>query len=182
MDLNGLVLLDVFFEHKIDSLKIEGRMRSPLYAGMISRVYREAIDAFASSGELKTEKINQWQAELRHLPHRAYTEASLLKPAGRSSVHDHPSDDSRTEPHYLGLIRKVVPNQYAVIEVKAGFSSTDSLEVISQHGAHLKVIPPILNSLGEIIDRVNPSSLIRIGYQSGMIPGQILRKQKGLWS
>jgi putative protease len=42
--LNTLALLPVFREMGIAAIKIEGRQRSPAYAGQVTRVWREAID------------------------------------------------------------------------------------------------------------------------------------------
>lgn len=179
-DLKGLEVLPLFFEHQIDSLKIEGRMRSPLYAGMISKVYREAIDVYATSGKLPMDRLEAWNKELSLLPHRAYTEASLIVPAGRGSVHDESNNSTRTEMYYLGLVRKVIDNEYAVIETKVGFSLETPIEVVSALGENIPLNPPYLSALGETLEQVKPSSLFRIPYHPGIQEGQILRKQKWL--
>lgn len=175
-DLNGLELLPYFFEHKIDSLKIEGRMRSPLYAASVSRVYREAIDAYSKDKSFNSTQIQEWQKELNYLPHRSYTEASLLEPASEMSVHLQ-SDQNRTEPKFLGLVRKVHHNDYALVEVKSSFTAQDSLEVMSKQGSHYALPKAVFASTGEKLEKINPNTLIRIPYIEGITQGQILRKQ-----
>ncbi|MBZ0166500.1 MAG: U32 family peptidase [Candidatus Omnitrophica bacterium] len=55
-DLCAIDFLDQLIGTGVDSLKIEGRMRSPEYAATVTRVYRRGIDAVCSG---------QWEAGLR---------------------------------------------------------------------------------------------------------------------
>ena len=61
----------------VDSLKIEGRMKSVHYAATVSKVYREAIDAFLEEGDDWYVR-DEWYAELEKISHRPYTEAFAM--------------------------------------------------------------------------------------------------------
>lgn len=177
-DLNGLENINTFFDYEIDSLKIEGRMRSPMYAAIVSRVYREAIDTYYKHKELPARMIARLQAELNHLPNRNYTNANLMHPAQLDSINDHPVGSARAEPHFLGLVRAIQKNQYTLVEVRTGFNRSDSIEVISNCGTHIKIAHELQNSLGESIDRATPSSLVRLPYIPEISIGQVIRKSK----
>jgi len=58
----------------IDSLKIEGRTKSPYYAGVVTKAYRRAIDDYyAGSFDAR-----QYQAELHTTQNRGFTDAYLI--------------------------------------------------------------------------------------------------------
>jgi len=58
----------------IDSLKIEGRTKSPYYVGVVTKAYRQAIDDFYA-GEFDASK---YQKELNTTQNRGFTDAYLI--------------------------------------------------------------------------------------------------------
>ncbi len=58
----------------VDSLKIEGRMKSVLYCASVTRAYRRAIDAHISGG-LGAQELCALKSELNTVSHRPYTTA-----------------------------------------------------------------------------------------------------------
>ena len=60
----------------INSLKIEGRMKSVHYVACVTKIYREAIDA-CCAGEDFTGRLPIWRKELEKISHRPYTEAFI---------------------------------------------------------------------------------------------------------
>lgn len=70
----------------IDSLKIEGRTKSPYYTGVVTKAYREAIDDFYA-GKFDAEK---YQAELHTTQNRGFTDAYLIsRPFERKDTESH---------------------------------------------------------------------------------------------
>lgn len=61
--LNTLALLPVLKEIGVSAIKIEGRQRSPAYVGLVTRVWREAIDRCMHSDANYT-VAPEWAAEL----------------------------------------------------------------------------------------------------------------------
>lgn len=59
----------------VDSLKIEGRTKSPYYAAITTKAYREAIDDYYA-GKFNPEK---YQYELNTTKHRGFTDAYLIQ-------------------------------------------------------------------------------------------------------
>lgn len=73
-DLCALPILDKLIKTGVDSLKIEGRSRSPFYAAAISRAYRLAIDAIAKGEEVPPESYQI----VNSIPSRGYTTGLLI--------------------------------------------------------------------------------------------------------
>jgi putative protease len=73
----------------IDSFKIEGRMKGPLYVASVTRAYRQAIDRCAyrgrktEDGGRKTEDRVEpnWIEDLQKVSHRPYTKGNLFESA-----------------------------------------------------------------------------------------------------
>ncbi len=70
----------------IDSLKIEGRTKSPYYAGVVTKAYRHAIDDYYA-GEFDASK---YQAELETTQNRGFSDAYLTsRPFERNDTQSH---------------------------------------------------------------------------------------------
>ena len=110
------------------------------------------------------------------MPNRSYTKASLLDPAGFSSYNDDRGDSGKTEPHYLGLVRKVVPGQFTLVEVGQGFTNEDPLEIMMKDRGHQFIAAQLKDALGAPIKKAQQCSLVRLPFIAGVEPGQVLRK------
>ena len=73
-DMNTMPILDKIIEAGIDSLKIEGRMKSEYYVGTVIKAYRERIDDYYQ-GKPYNEELNN---ELLKVNHREYTTGFYL--------------------------------------------------------------------------------------------------------
>jgi putative protease len=56
----------------IDSFKVEGRLRDPVYLEVVSRCYREAIDD-CKEGTYTREKVDSWRSELASVYNRGFS-------------------------------------------------------------------------------------------------------------
>ncbi|MCQ2575956.1 MAG: U32 family peptidase [Treponema sp.] len=70
-DLRMIEHLQDFKNAGIDSLKIEGRMKSVYYVAMVTRAYRKALDAI--EGKISQEEAAPFIAELENVAHREST-------------------------------------------------------------------------------------------------------------
>ncbi len=86
-DLCALPVLDKLIKAGVDSLKIEGRSRSPFYAAAISRAYRLAIDAILRGEEVPQESYTI----VNSIPSRGYT-TGLLVPHRPDASQDYESN------------------------------------------------------------------------------------------
>ncbi len=176
-DLEGIRLLPQFIAAEIDSLKVEGRMKSPHYAATVSKVYSEALRYYregAEFGEVPLEKLAQWERELRKIPHRDYTEASLVAPADQSSIFN----DREHEEGTHQVVGKVIGTQgeRAVLEVTSAFHPGDTLEAISFRGDNITIRPVALyDPSGEAVTRTRPGTVVILGPAPGLGPEMIVR-------
>ena len=77
---------DILNSGVIDSIKIEGRTKSPYYAGVVTKAYRHAIDDFYKDDFNK----DRYQAELNTTQNRGFTDAYLLsRPFDRDDTQSH---------------------------------------------------------------------------------------------
>lgn len=177
-DLQGLRVLKEFIDAGIDSLKIEGRMKSHLYAGTMSKVYSEALRYYEEHGDFLSDDLIRWENELSKVSHRAYTEASLLEPAGEDSIFNERENHSANEWKMVGTVLKSTPEAGIVIEVRNAFNQGDELEVIPFRGG------PIVIRANEIMDlnrravtRTKPTTLVRLLYVEGTGSSQLVRQK-----
>ncbi|MEK7692206.1 MAG: U32 family peptidase C-terminal domain-containing protein, partial [Bdellovibrionota bacterium] len=176
-DLMGLDLLPEFLSEGIDSIKIEGRMRSPLYAGVISKIYREALDALGPLNGSGGNDSARWKSEVELLPHREYMTASLTKPADHGSTLDKGIADSREHYDFVGLVRKAEVGSYLLIEVKSPFAASDELEILPFQGSPLIIRAEHLkSSVGLPMTQAKVSALARIPFVAGAEVGNIVRR------
>ncbi len=71
-DLCMIEYIPELIEAGISSLKVEGRMRSPRYIETVSRLYRNAIDAY-SEGSFSREQAKKWKEELATVYNRGFS-------------------------------------------------------------------------------------------------------------
>lgn len=165
-DLEGLRLLKGYVEAGVDSLKIEGRMKSVHYAGTVAKVYAEALAHYAQHGNFLSNRLEEWASELRKVHHRAYTEASLEQPADATSIHNG-RDGEGVEAAVAGPIVAVTSDSM-IVEVRRKFRLGDELELVPFSGPSTIFKAEKLSTInGTPIDETKPGSLVRLGLVAG---------------
>ena len=81
-DLNMLEHLDILKEIGVDSIKIEGRMKSPYYVATVVNAYRKALDI------LPEKPSKELCAELLKASHRRYTTGFYFKDENKQFIED----------------------------------------------------------------------------------------------
>jgi putative protease len=164
-DLEGLRVLPSFIEEGIDSLKIEGRMKSHLYAGTMSKIYSEALNFYSENGHFLSDKLLEWEAELSKVSHRTYTQASLVDKAGADSIFNERENASDGDWQMVGTVVDANPKFGIVIEVRNAFNQGDELEIIPFKGPAIKVVAnEIMDIQMKAIQRTKPTTLVRLPY------------------
>lgn len=177
-DLNGLKALPEYIEHEIDSIKVEGRMKSHLYAGTMSKVYSEALDYYKENGNFLSEDLVSWDSELAKVTHRSYADANLSKKADESTIFNEREVSSDSDYVMVGRVVDVMESEFIVIEVRNAFNIGDELELIPFVGKVENI------SIDKIVDlnqneqqRSKPSTLVKLPYVAGAETNNILRKK-----
>lgn len=76
-DLKTLNFLDKVLDAGVRVLKIEGRGRSPEYVKVVTRVYKEAAQAWLN-GEWSEEKLEKWNEDLKKVYNRGFWDGYYL--------------------------------------------------------------------------------------------------------
>ncbi len=127
----------------IDSLKIEGRTKSPYYAGVVTKAYRHAIDDFyAEDFDAK-----RYQRELHTTQNRGFTDAYLTS---------RPFDKNDTESH--GFSIQYGTHQVAGLVSEDGLSWKckdkscvgDAVEIVLPIGATVELVDNEIGKIDEI--------------------------------
>ncbi len=172
-DLCGIGLLDAFIDAGISSLKIEGRMKSNLYIASTVRAYAGALQEIRDTGTYRKE---HWQEELKRVPHRDYTEASLMSPAGSESVYNRQSA-SYKEFKLAGTVLDIDrEHDRFALQVKNRIVVGDSIQVMPFRGEviSLDVLSPI-NIGGEAVQLIQPGSVCWLPLVEGIEPRNVAR-------
>lgn len=112
----------------IDSLKIEGRMKSIHYVATVVSVYRKAIDSYCENPKEWVFKP-AWMEEIRKVSHREYTTGFFF---GRENFKGENTETSgyRREYDFVGVVREYLADKgAAVVEQRNKFSVGDRIEI-----------------------------------------------------
>lgn len=129
-DLCTLPLLNQLLEIGVDSLKIEGRSRSPFYSAIVSRAYRLAIDALMQGENVPEESFYL----VNSIMSRKYTTA-LLTPHRPDETQDYETNTpTRGKLEIVGELIAQDPDGTLTIAVKNHFEDTSKLWVCTPAG------------------------------------------------
>ena len=139
----------------IDSLKIEGRMKTALYVATVARTYRKAIDDYFESPEKYRANMEWYQAEISKCTYRQFTTGFYFgKPDENTQIYD--SNTYVNEYAYLGIVEQVAEKEegaLAQIEQRNKFCVGDSIEIMKPDGTNVPVtVEAMYTDEGEAVD------------------------------
>ena len=117
----------------VESIKIEGRMKTPLYVAMVTKIYREALDDLSQSKELYESKKQYYKTMLSQVSHRGYTTGFYLQqPGPEEQVYD--SADYVKHIDFVGKVLAVSNNTQWTVEQRGKFSVGEELYLMPKTG------------------------------------------------
>lgn len=160
----------------IDSLKIEGRMKSVYYVAAVTRVYRAALDAYAAD-PATWHYDPLWHDELDKVSHRPYDSGFLL---GGSDARIHASDSRyRRACDFVGTVEEVLTDGSGWIGARNRFFSGERLEILGpQMRQEQFIVNDVINSNGEAVTTIQPNAKVHMPLPKGAAPGDLLRRNK----
>lgn len=121
----------------IDSLKIEGRMKTALYVACVARTYRKALDDFFTSEETYRANMEWYRAEIAKCTYRQFTTGFYFgKPDEHTQIYD--NNTYVNEYVYLGMVESVDARGYARFEQKNKFCVGDTIELMKPDGRNIR--------------------------------------------
>ena len=122
----------------IDSLKIEGRMKTALYVATVARTYRKAIDDYQKDPELYKKNMPWYLEQISNCTYRQFTTGFFFgKPDETTQIYD--NNTYVKEYTYLGIIGEEKEGTYR-IEQRNKFSVGEKIEVMKPNGDNVEVI------------------------------------------
>ncbi len=175
-DLCLLPHLDEVVRCGIDSLKIEGRMKSVHYVASVVKAYRMALDACLSGNPYEVRE--EWRAELEKVSHRAYTTGFFFgKTTGADQIYGSSSYEQTSD--FVGLVRAYDPvTQIATVEQRNNMKLGQEIEVFQPVGT------PFRQNLSEMWDEEgqeiaaapHPQQIVRMRMTQEVAANSILRR------
>lgn len=123
---------------RIDSCKIEGRMKTALYVATVARTYRKAIDDFFESEEKYRENMPWYLDQISKCTYRQFTTGFYFgKPSDEAQIYD--NNTYVNEYIYLGIVSEIDNRGYAKFEQRNKFSVGDDIEIMKPDGTDVNV-------------------------------------------
>ncbi|MDC0037002.1 U32 family peptidase [bacterium] len=179
-DLMGIHQIPHIIDAQIESLKIEGRMKSNLYVANAVSVYRRAIDYCYSQIEAKKpidqQLLEQFSQQLAGVSNRTFSSGGLKHRPGGESIH-YAFSGYQKELQYIGMVREIDGAGNAVCDVKTAFQNTDALQLISpQHHVESITLTQCLDTQFNPIKQAKPNSMVRVKARKPFAEHAILVK------
>lgn len=144
----------------VDSLKIEGRMKSIYYVGGVVRLYRAALDYWGQQEHAEGVSLPDiFRQELEKLGTRGVTENFFSAPPGRSDMlYESPRLTPKSVP--VGVVRQLGPQP--LIEVRSMVRRGETLEYLARRGLEniVFVLHEMRDQQGQLLEQANPGNLI----------------------
>ena len=132
----------------IDSLKIEGRMKTALYVATVARTYRKAIDDYQKDPELYRQNMPWYLDQISNCTYRKFTTGFFFgKPDDEAQIYD--SNTYVKDYTYLGIVGGT-EDGLCRIEQRNKFSVGETIEIMKPDGRNVEVtVERIVNEDGE---------------------------------
>ncbi len=170
-DLMAVSFIPDFIKSNIDSLKIEGRMKSNLYVANTTRIYREAIDYYyekiKNRKKLKTKsgnmKLKYFEDELKKVSNRTFCSGGLERRPSKDSINFQFNGYSR-EIEYIATVKEVIPEKYIFLEIKSPFSLEDRIELIGPEIYKEIKIKELYDMDNQPVKKTKPNSIVKMPW------------------
>lgn len=121
----------------IDSMKVEGRMKTALYVASVTRTYRQALDEYFMDPEHYIQRIPYYKEEIAKCTYRQFTTGFYYGP----TTHETQIYNENTyvkEYAFLGIIKGKNKDGFYEIEQKNKFSVGEVIEIMKPSGENLE--------------------------------------------
>lgn len=175
-DLCLLPYLDEVVASGIDSLKIEGRMKSVHYVASVVKAYRMALDAACAGTPYEVRA--EWTEELGKVSHRAYTTGFFF---GKTTEEDQIYGSSSYEQtsDFVRLVHSYdAESGLATVEQRNNMKLGQEIEIFQPRGASFRQeLREMWDADGQPITAApHPQQIVRIRMAQAVEPSSILRR------
>ena len=171
--------MEDILESGIDSLKIEGRMKTALYVATVARTYRKAIDDCMESPEKYRKNMEWYRDQISNCTYRQFTTGFFYgKPDHTSQIYD--SNTYMKEYTYLGFVEEVREDGLVLITQRNKFVVGETIEVMKPNGENLSVtVKAIYNEEGQSVESApHPQQKLYVDLGEKIEVYDLLRRQE----
>ena len=137
-DLCMIEHMDDILTSGIDSLKIEGRMKTALYVATVARTYRKAIDDYLEDPAKYQANMSWYQEQIAGCTYRKFTTGFFYgKPSEEAQIYDNNTYEKGYT--YLGFAEAVDERGYVQITQRNKFTVGEMIEIMKPDGTNLLV-------------------------------------------
>ena len=137
-DLCMIEHMDDVLTSGIDSLKIEGRMKTALYVATVARTYRKAIDDYMESPEKYKANMAWYKEQISNCTYRQFTTGFFYgKPDENTQIYD--NNTYVKEYTYLGFAEDIDEHGFVQITQRNKFVTGETIEVMKPNGENIPV-------------------------------------------
>ena len=163
----------------IDSLKIEGRMKTALYVATVARTYRKVIDDYLESEEKYRSNMAWYQEEISKCTYRQFTTGFYFgKPDENTQIYD--NNTYVKEYTYLGIVGDILEDGSFTCEQRNKFSVGEDIEIMKPNGTNVLVrVEGIRDEFGTSMESApHPKQPLKVKLSLCPEPYDILRRKE----
>ena len=166
-------------EAGIDSMKIEGRMKTALYVATVARTYRLAIDDYKKDPAYYQSRIPFYKEEIAKCTYRQFTTGFFFgKPNENAQIYD--NNTYMKEYTYLGIVGECNEKGMYRLEQRNKFSVGEEIEVMKPDGSNIPVtVRAITDEEGNAMESApHPKQVLYVDLGRELSAFDILRRKE----
>ncbi len=161
----------------LEGLKIEGRMKSVHYVATVTKIYRQALNAYFAHPESFLFRP-QWLAELQKASNRSFTTGFYFGKPG-ADEHVYHGELYHRPYDFVGVVRDYdATTQIATVEQRNNFSVGEQLEVLQPEGENIPLaVTELHDQAGQPLQAARHAQmLIALPSPVPLAPHSLLRR------
>ena len=178
-DLCMIEHMDDILTSGIDSLKIEGRMKTALYVATVARTYRKAIDDYLEDPNKYQQNMAWYQEQIAGCTYRKFTTGFFYgKPDHEAQIYDNNTYEKGYT--YLGFAEAVDERGLIQITQRNKFSVGEQIEIMKPDGENrLVTVSAIYDEEGNSVESApHPQQKLFVDLGGGADVYDILRRKE----
>ena len=167
-ELNTINNLKEILDSGIDSLKIEGRMKTPAYVGYVTKLYRMLIDKYYQKQDTNLQLTKKEMTNLKLLYNREFTKGYLFNEVDITNT---------KSPNHIGIeLGKVikVTNKYIYIKLNYELNQEDGIRFKKVNKG--MIVNKLYDSKNKLTSKVNKGNICMVDNKIGLKENDIVLK------
>lgn len=145
----------------VSSFKIEGRLKSVYYVGIVTRAYRKAIDLYFENKAKYEEEKKKFVLEVSKTSNRGFTTGFYFNKPNKDT-NNYATSRAKSNYGYVGIVKSYnSKTKTTVIEAKNYLPKGNQIEIVTPHDI-------IKCEISQMIHKGEPVEVVHAGYEFEM--------------